>query len=439
MSSAPAPGDARGPEGDASAVSAGPAVSRGAAWAPLRHRAFRTVWLTFLGVQLANWSETVGAVAVISEQSGSAALLALVQTASTVPAVLLALPAGAVADLIDRRRLLIGLVGSMSVSMALLAVLVGAGSASPAVVLVLTLAMGAAIAVAIPSFGSLIPDLVPPADLASAVTLNGISINLARAVGPALAGVTLALLSAAALFVILAAALAAMALLLLAAPRSAGAPPSRGERLGPAMGAGVRFARSSSELRAVLARGFAFVVPASALWAVLPAVAVQQLALDPAAFGGILAALGTGAVLGAQALPWLRSRVGLDVLVASGTVYGAINLVLLGTVHETWVAIASLVVAGGAWIAVLSSLNTAAQLAAPAWVRGRALSINQLVFAGGMAGGSAAWGVIAEAVGLREALLAAAAALCASLIAGRRWSLRRSAASSTAARSATPR
>jgi MFS family permease len=382
------------------------------------------VWLTFLGVQLANWSETVGAVAVISEQSDSAALLALVQTASTVPAVLLALPAGAVADLVDRRWLLIGLVGSMSLSMALLAALVAAGSASPVVVLVLTLAMGAAIAAAVPSFLSLVPELVPRGDLATAVTLNGISINLARAVGPALAGLTLALLSAAALFAILAAALAAMAGLLLAAPRSAGAPASRDERLRAAMGAGVRFARSSPELRAVLARGFAFVVPASALWAVLPAVAVGQLDLDPAAFGGILAALGAGAVLGAQGLPWLRARVSLDVLVAGGTAYGAINLVLLGTVHDTRVAIASLVVAGAAWIAVLSSLHTAAQLAAPAWVRGRALSINQLVFAGGMGAGSAAWGVVAEAVGLREALLAAASALCASLLAGRRWSLR---------------
>ncbi len=404
-------------------MSAGGVVTRGTAWAPLRHRAFRTVWLTFLGVQLANWSETVGAVAVISAQSGSAALLALVQTASTVPAVLLALPAGAVADLVDRRLLLIGLVGAMSASMALLAVLVAAGSATPAVVLVLTLAMGAAIAAAVPAFASLIPDLVPGADLASAVTLNGISINLARAVGPALAGLALALLSATALFAALAVALGAMALVLLAAPRRAGAPASPGERLGPAMRAGVRFARSSGELRAVLARGFAFVVPASALWAVLPAIAVGRLDLDAAAFGGILAALGSGAVLGAQLLPWLRARLDLDVLVACGTIYGVVNLVLLSSVHSTALAVASLIVAGAAWIAVLSSLNTAAQLAAPAWVRGRALSINQLVFAGGMAGGSALWGLLAEVAGLQASLLAAAGTLAASLLAARRWSL----------------
>ena len=400
-------------------------VGRGAAWTPLRHRAFRLVWLTFLGVQIANWSETVGAVAVIAGQSGSAVLLALVQTASTIPAVVLALPAGAVADLVDRRLLLIGLVGAMSASMALLATLVAAGAATPSVVLLLTLAMGAAIAAAVPAFASLTPDLVPAADLAPAVALSGISINLARAVGPALAGLALALLSATALFAALAVALAAMALLLVAAPRPARvrAPSAERERLGPAMRAGVRYARSSAALRSVLARGFAFVVPASAMWALLPAVAVHQLGLEPAAFGGILAALGGGAVLGAQLLPWLRARLGLGGLVACGSAYGAVNLVLLGTVHSTVAAVASLVLAGAAWMAVLSSLNTAAQLAAPAWVRGRVLSINQLVFAAGMAGGSALWGVLAEAIGLEAALLAAAGVLGLSLLAALRWSL----------------
>ena len=401
-------------------------AGRAAAWSPLRHPRFRVVWLTFLGVQLANWSETVGAVAVISEQSGSPALLALVQTASTLPAVAVALPAGAAADLVDRRRLLVALVASMCASMLLLAAAVATDTATPAVVLALTFAMGCAIAVAIPAFASLIPDLVPRDDLAAAVTLNGISINLARALGPALAGIVLALTTAAALFGSIAGALGAMALLLLTTPRAAGTPPDQsGEGWTAAMRTGVRFATSSTDLRAVLARGFAFVVPASALWAVLPAVAVHRLDLEPAAFGGVLAALGAGAVLGAQLLPALRARLGLDRLVSLGTAYGAANLVLLSVVESTAIAVASLVIAGAAWIAVLSSLNTAAQLAAPAWVRGRALSINQLVFAAGMAAGSAAWGVIAEAAGLEAALIAAGGVLVASLAAARRWPLAR--------------
>ena len=395
------------------------------AWAPLRHPAFRLVWLAFFGVQLMNWSETVGAVDVIAGQSDSPALLALVQTASTLPALVLALPAGAAADLIDRRRLIIGLTLAMAATMALLAGFVAAGAASPAVVLVLTLALGCAIAVAIPSFASMIPDLVPASDLAGAVTLNGISINLARALGPAVAGLIIALSGATALFAVLAGVLCGIALLLLVrAEPGADAPPARGEPVLAVMRSGLAFARSSRELRAVLARGGSFVVPGSALWALMPVVAVQRLELDPAAFGGILAAVGTGAVAGAQLLPRLRARFDLDALVLGGSAMGAFCLVLLGVLESTWLVIASLVVAGAAWIAVLSSLHTAAQLAAPTWVRGRALSVNQLVFAGGMAGGSALWGLTAEIAGVTEALLLAAALLLAvQALAPARWRL----------------
>lgn len=380
------------------------------------------MWLAFLGMQLMNWSETVGAVDVIASQSDSAGLLALVQTASTLPAVFLALPAGAAADMIDRRLLIVGLTLSMAASMGLLAVLVAANSATPAVVLLLTLAMGCAVAVAIPSFASLIPDLVPSADLAGAVTLNGISINLARALGPALAGGILAVAGATELFAFLAAVLAGLALLVLAQPRPA-APPARGDGMVAAMRAGLGFARRSTDLRAVLMRGAAFVVPASALWAMLPAVAVQRLELDPAAFGGILAALGAGAVTGAQLLPRLRARLGLDLLVVAGSIVGAVNLVLLGVLDSPAFVVASLVVAGAGWIAVLSSLHTAAQLAAPAWVRGRALSVNQLVFSGGMAAGSALWGLVAEWAGVQTALLCAAGLLLVTLVAAARWPL----------------
>jgi MFS family permease len=400
----------------------GPPTAR-AAWAPLRHGAFRTAWLTFLGVQIVNWSETVGAVDVIAAQSGSVALLALVQTASTLPTVAFAVPAGAAADLVDRRRLLLGVVTGMAVAMALLAALVALDAATPAVVLVLTLVLGGGIAVAFPSFAALIPDLVPREQLAAGVTLLGISINLARALGPAIAGLALLAVGASTLFAVLAAALAAMAALLLASPRPAAAPPARGTALGAAMREGVHFAWRSREFRAVLARAGSFVVPANALWAVLPAVAVQRLGLDAAAFGGMLAAVGVGAVAGAQMLPYLRARLGLDLLVRCGTVYCAVNLVVLALVDSTPVVVASLVVAGAAWIAALSSLNTAAQLAAPERVRGRALALNQAVLAGGMASGALVWGVVAEVAGLRPALLVAAGAVLATLLAARRWPL----------------
>jgi MFS family permease len=382
---------------------------------------FRVAWLTFFGVQLVSWSETVGAVDVIAAQSSSVGLLALVQTAAMLPSLVLALPAGAAADLVDRRRLLVGIVTGMAVAMALLAVLVEAGAATPAVVLAATLALGAGVALSFPTFTALIPDLVPRRELAAGVTLVGISINLARAIGPAIAGLALAIVGASTLFGALAVALCAMAGLLLTSPRRTTAPPARGQGWVAAMREGVRFARAARPLRNVLTRAGAFVLPGSALWAVLPAVAVQRLGLDAAAFGGILAALGAGAVAGAQILPWLRARMSLDLLLRCGTVYGAVNLVLLAVLESTPLIVASLVVAGAAWIAVLSSLNTAAQLAAPAWVRGRALSINQLVLSGGLAVGSALWGLVAEVAGLRAALVGAAVVLVLSLLAAARW------------------
>jgi MFS family permease len=385
------------------------------AWAPLRHPAFRVVWLTFLGIQLVQWSETVGAVEVIAAQSDSALLLALVQTATMAPGIVLSLPAGAAADLVDRRRVLFAIVAAMTATMTLLAVLVWLDAAPPVVVLLVTLAVGAAFAIAFPAVSALIPDVVPRRQLAAGVTLVSISINLARAVGPAAAGLLLALASAEILFAILAAGLAGMTAMLVATGGTGGAPPAARRKVGPAIVEGLRYVRRAPDLQAVLTRAGGFMVPGSALWAVLPAVTVQRLGLGAAAFGGILAALGVGAVAGAQLLPWLRSRLSLDALVRWASAYSALNLVLLATVDITPLLVASLVVAGAAWLTILSSLNTAAQLVAPAWVRGRAMSVNQLVFSASIAAGSALWGVVAELTGLRAALLIAAGMVAASL------------------------
>lgn len=378
------------------------------------------MWVAFLTVQLMNWAQTVGAVDVIAAQSSSPALLALVQTASTAPAVLFALLAGAAADLLDRRRLLAALTAAMALVMASLAAFVVAGEATPALVLLLTFALGVGVAMAVPAFASLIPDLVPREELAGAVTLNGVSINLARAVGPALAGAVVALSGAGLLFAAQAVILAALVVLLVATRAPIERAPAGGDSLGVAMRAGLGFARRSRELRAVLVRGGSFVLPASALWALLPSVAVDRLKMGSSGFGVLLAALGVGAVAGAQALPRLRAGLGLSRLVAAGSAYGALNLVVLTLVRSDALAVGTMVLAGAAWMAVLSSVQTAAQLAAPDWVRGRALAVNQLTFAGGMAAGSAAWGLVAAAAGLTTALLVAAALLAVVAAAGLR-------------------
>lgn len=382
------------------------------AWAPLRVPLFRRVWLVFLATQTVTWMQTVGAVEVIGGLGGSAAQLALVQTAISLPGFLLALLAGAVADVVDRRRLLIAMQAWALVVAVALTFLTATGTITIAGVLLLTFALGAGVAMTGPSFQAIVPDVVPRDQLVGAVALNGVSINLARAIGPALGGVVLAVSSAAVLFGIEGATIVA-ALLVIVALRSLPSGDDDPERLGGALRVGLRFALLHRPLVLVLVRAGAFVLPASALWALLPVAASEQLSLGASGYGILLACLGGGAVAGATLLPKLRARLGLDLLVAGGTIVTAAVLVLLSLLHEPVVAGVALVLCGGAWIAVLSSLNAAAQFVAPAWARARALGAYQTIFQGGLAGGSALWGVVTDATSLDTALVIAAIALAA--------------------------
>ena len=383
------------------------------AWAPLRVPLFRGIWSVFLATQTVLWMQTVGAVAVIASLGGSAAQLALVQTAISLPAFLLALLAGALADIVDRRRLLLAMLGAALAVVAALVALTAGDAITIAGVLALTCALGAALAMTVPSFQATVPDVVPRELLVGAVALNGVAINLARAIGPALGGAIVALASATALFG-LEAAVVVVALLTLAALRSLPAGAREREQLGAAFRVGAGFALRHRPLVAVLLRAAAFVLPASALWALLPVVAGAQLDLGASGYGLLLGCLGAGAVLGATLLPRLRAKLGLDRLVAGGSLVTALVLVLLAVLHSAPVAAAALLVCGGAWIAVLSSLNAAAQFVAPAWARARALGAYQTVFQGGLAGGSAVWGLLTDAASLETALLVAAGLLAAS-------------------------
>jgi MFS family permease len=392
------------------------------AWVPLREPRFRSVWGALFGSQMVNWMHTVGAVTVIASMSGSATLIALVQTAVSLPAVLLALLAGAAADIIDRRRLVLSVQSGMVAATAALALLTLADVVTPAVVLALTFALGAGMATTILAFQAMTGDVVRRDDLAPAVALNSIAINLARAAGPALAGVLVAALGAGGLFAIETAALLAIMALVFRL-RGTGRQGAIAEDLFSAMRSGLRYVRFSGTLRAVLARAGLFSICASALWALLPVVALGRLGLGSRGFGLMLTCVGSGAILGAFVMPRIRARVPLDVIVALGTVVLAAGLLVLAFVGEPLVVAAALVPTGSAWLAVLSSLNTSAQRVAPDWVRARALASFQLVFQGGLAIGSLTWGIIAGTSGARTALAIAAGGLLAGVAAGTRWPL----------------
>ncbi|MGZ8750774.1 MAG: MFS transporter, partial [Pseudonocardia sp.] len=291
----------------------------GSAWSPLRIAAFRALWLAQLGSMIGTWMQTVGAQWLLVDDPNAATLVSLVQTASLLPMLLLALPAGVLADSFDRRRLLISVQLLTFVTGVVLAGLSLAGDLPPALLLTFTFLLGCGAAVSMPPWQALIPDIVPRHEVRAAAALGAVSMNLARAVGPALAGFLITQFPVGVVFAVNAASYAVMAVVVLRwGPRSrvSGDVP---ERFVPALRAGARYVRHSRVVRRLLLRSALFVLPGTALWALLPLVATRRLGLGSGGYGLLLAALGIGAVAGAVVLPRVAERLstGLMVFLAS--------------------------------------------------------------------------------------------------------------------------
>lgn len=381
------------------------------AWAPLRHRAFALLWTATLLSNIGTWMHDVSAAWLMTSLSPSPLVVAMVQAATSGAMALFALPAGAMADLFDRKRLLLVLVTFKASLALLLGALTLLGIVSAWSLLAITFLLGIGSALMSPVWQSIVPTLVPRADLKPAVALNSLGINIARAIGPTLGGLLIVSLGVASAFFLNAASeLAIIAALLLWKP-VVSAPRMLPEQFVPAMIAGVRFAAHSAPLKTVLWRSAGFFLFASAFWALVPLVARQTLGGDASLFGMIVGAVGAGAVLGAVILPKIDARLGSDRTVQAGSVLTALVLILLGFVPSQSLAIAAGALAGLAWIWVLSTLNVAAQNALPDWVRGRGLSIYGLVFFGAMTAGSLGWGALALWTSIPIALAVAAAGL----------------------------
>ncbi|MFG3299117.1 MFS transporter [Micromonospora chersina] len=401
-----------------------PTAQPASAWAPLRIAAFRGLWLAVLASNVGTWMQTVGAQWLLVDRPNAPTLVSLVQTASMLPVLLLALPAGALADTFDRRRLLIAVQGFLVAVGVLLTALTAADRMPPALLLTLTFGLGVGQALTLPAWQAVIPELVPRAQLVSAAALGSISVNLARSVGPAVAGVLVARAGVAVVFAVNAVSFAIFALALLRwRPERPETEPTP-ERFTAALRAGGRYVRHSPVVRRILLRAAVFVVPGSALWALLPLVASRRLGLGAGGYGVLLGALGVGAVAGALVLPRLRRALSTNrLLLLAGLLYAGVLLVL-ALVPAPAVAVAALVPAGLAWMTVLSSVNAAMQLFLPGWVRARGLSVYQMVFAGGQALGAVAWGALGEVTGLVGALTAAAVVMAAGALSVLLWPLR---------------
>lgn len=374
------------------------------AWAP-----FAVLWTATVISNIGTWMHDVGASWLMTELSPSPAIVALVQAATTLPVFCFALLAGAVADIIDRRKLLIVINIAMAVVAAIFTALVAAGLVTPVILLLFTFLLGTGFAFMAPAWQAIVPSLVSRPDLPAAVSLNSMGINISRAIGPALAGFLIVAVGLTVPF-----ALNVLSLLCIIAAliwwRPAPAPHQTlpPEHVLGAVRAGLRFAANSAALQQTLVRAVAFFLFASAYWAMLPLIAKTVLGGGAALYGVLLACVGAGAVLGALIMPRIRKRLGADRTVAAGSLGTALVLVLFAITPNEIVAGLAAGVGGVCWIAVLSSLNVSAQTALPNWVRARGLSVFLTAFFGTMTLGSLVWGQVAENYGIPVALIAAA-------------------------------
>jgi MFS family permease len=399
------------------------------AWAPLRRPLFRNRLLASVISNTGSWMQDTAGTWLMTSLTASPFLIALMQTAAALPVLLLGLPAGATADIFDRRRLLLFWAGWMLLAAALLSVLAFTGVIGPWWLLGLTFVLCIGTAMNGPTWQAIVPELVPRNELPNAIALNSAAYNLARAIGPAAGGLLVAAFASVMIgsgTVFLVNALSFIAVLVVIyrwkrTPFFTSALPA--ERMLGSMRSGLRYVRHAPPLRAILLRAFLQTFCVSGMWALLAVVAQRDLHQGAMGYGILNACIGLGAVLGALLLPRLRHRLSADAIVNATALVFAGVLLVMAWGHQWLPLVLALILGGAAWTSMAASLNIAVQLSVPAWVQARSLGIYQMIFQGGMALGSAFWGAIAERSGTPWALSCAAGCLLFSLPLARRFSL----------------
>ena len=395
----------------------------GSTWGPLRQPLFRALWIAAVASNVGTWMEDVGEAWLMTSLTTSSLMVALVETAGSLPILLLAIPSGTFADLFDRRRLLITTQAWMLISAATLGVLTIAGITTPWLLLTLSFLLGLGAAANAPAWEAITPELVSRKDLSAAVTLGAVAFNVARAVGPALGGFLVATIGPGSVFLLNATSFFVVLMTLYRWPRVTEKSTLPPEHVFEAMRAGIRYVWHTPALQAVLVRAAVFIIGASALWALLPLVARHELHLSAAGYGMLLGCFGFGGITGAALLPRIKQTLSTPTLTVIATfVFAGITLTV-GITERLFLVMGALFIGGSAWMSLLSTFNVAVQTATAAWVRARVLSVYMLVFFGGWAIGSALWGWIADREGVSITLCIAAFSLLAGLIATFRFKL----------------
>lgn len=411
MSAIPEPGPTS-PMYDPVSIEA-PVSSQQSALSTLREPLFRSLWIAAVVSYTGSWMQNIATGWLMTSLTRSPVWVSLVQVALSLPVFLIALPAGALADMVDRRKFLLVTQASMVGAATVLGILTITGRVTPQLLLTFTFLLGAGAVMNEPAWQSLMPDLVPREKLSSAVALNSAGFNMARAVGPALGGLVIVMAGSGTAFLLNAISFFGVILFLYHWKPTPREPGHSAISFPAAIASGFSYARGERRIRCVLVRTLAFALFASAFWALLPLIASK---FGARGYGAMLAFFGVGALAGALALSIAHRSFSRDAIVAGATLLFAVSMFVLG-LNETLIAASIAAAAAGlAYISLLATLNVVAQTACTAWVRARVMSMYVLVLQGGFALGSFLWGLLASAIGVHLTLTWAAAGLATSLV-----------------------
>ena len=397
-----------------------PVVERGALqgrgvspWAPLGESLFRSLWIASVVSYTGTWMQNVGAGWLMTQMTMNPFMVGLVQAAGALPVFLVILPAGALADMVDRRRFLLVTQGWMVLASATLGILTLTSCVGPWTLLLFTFLLGLGSVMNDPAWQAITPELVPRQQHASAVALNSAGFNVARAVGPALGGVVVAAVGSGTTFLLNAASFFGVILFLYRWQRPM-EPSASPRRMWSAIGDGFAYVRESALAKSVLLRTGTFSVAAASMLALMPIIARP---FGARGYGVLLGCFGLGALIGAAALPRVREKLSVDGVVVFAILVFAGMTFAAGRVQVFSALCAVMLVAGVAWIGILACLNVAAQTMCPSYLRARALSMYLLVLQGGMAIGATLWGALAKQIGIANALAVAAVVLACGVMA----------------------
>jgi len=400
-------------------MSSATAISTPAAspWTPLRRPVFRAIWLASLISSIGSAMNDTAAVWTMSTLSSSPLLLSVMATVSAVPIFLLSLPAGALADVLDRRRILLVAQSWMFAAATLLSAAAWMGGIQPWVLLSVAACLGIGVAFNSPAWGSIMPDLVTRDEMPAAVTLGSLSLNISRAIGPAFAGALIAAFGPAVCFSLNAASFLAVLFAIQRWRPEKKPAPLRGERFFGALTAACRYAAHAPAMQTVLVRTFAFILCGVAVTSLLPIQATHRLNLPASQFGFLMGAFGCGAItMAVVGLPRLRARLTPDALMHLATAALGVVLLAMTLANHLSLLLPVTFLGGAAWIAGISNLSVAGQSAMPPWARGRMNALYVTVMQGSIALGGLLWGQTTSTAGLTVALASAGSGLLATML-----------------------